>query len=53
MALTGVLQGKYDEARPLYDRSLKILKKALGEDHPDVAGSLNNLAALLWAQVRC
>jgi hypothetical protein len=49
----GVPQGKYAEAKPLFERSLEIRKKALGEDHPDVAASLNNLAELLRAQVRC
>jgi tetratricopeptide (TPR) repeat protein len=53
-------QGKYDEAEPLYQQSLAISRKvcaihlsassrdhsckALGEQHPDVADSLNNLA---------
>ena len=45
-------QGKLDEATPLYKESLAIRKKVLGEEHPDVAQSLNNLAALLEAQVR-
>jgi tetratricopeptide (TPR) repeat protein len=31
---------------------LAINKKALGPDHPDVAGSLNNLAELYRAQGR-
>jgi len=38
--------GRYAEAEPLYQRSLQILEKALGKDHPDVASSLNNLAGL-------
>ena len=38
---------------PLYDRALAIDEKALGPDHPDVAGDLNNKAALLKAMVRC
>ncbi|CAM9843341.1 unnamed protein product, partial [Ectocarpus sp. 13 AM-2016] len=45
-----VLQGKYSEAEPLYERSLAIRQKALGFDHPDVAQSLNNYAELLRAQ---
>ena len=53
MALTDVPQGKYDEAKPLYERSLGIRKKSLGEDHPDVAQSLISVAGLLRAQVRC
>ena len=39
-------QGRYAEAEPLYLRSLAILEKALGPDHPSVALSLNNLALL-------
>ena len=39
-------QGYFDEARPLYERSLGIREKSLGPDHPEVATSLNNLAAL-------
>ena len=48
-------QGCYSDAEPLYQRSLEfaIYKKSLGEDHPHVASSLNNLAALLEAQVSC
>ena len=40
-------QGKYAEAEPLYKRSLAIREKALGPEHPDVATSLENYAALL------
>ena len=36
----------YAEAEPLYERALAIREKALGPEHPDVAMSLNNLAAL-------
>ena len=39
-------QGKYAEAEPLYQRSLRIREKALGREHPDIALSLNNLATL-------
>ena len=39
-------QGKYNEAEPLYQRSLSITEKQLGENHPEVATSLNNLAGL-------
>ncbi|CAN0587250.1 unnamed protein product, partial [Ectocarpus sp. 12 AP-2014] len=28
------IQGKYDEADPLYQRALAIDEKALGPDHP-------------------
>ena len=40
-------QGKYAEAEPLYKRSLAILEKVLGPNHPDVAKSLEIYAALL------
>ncbi len=39
-------RGRYREALPLYQRSLRILEKMLGEEHPNVAASLNNLAML-------
>ena len=45
------LQGKYDDAEPLYRRALAIQEKTLGGDHPDVAESLNHLAGLLRSQV--
>lgn len=45
-------QGRYSEAEPLYQRSLKIREKTLGIEHPDVATSLNNLAALYEGQGR-
>jgi tetratricopeptide (TPR) repeat protein len=45
-------QGRYAEAELLYKRSLTIAEKTLGPDHPDVATSLNNLAALYRAQGR-
>jgi tetratricopeptide (TPR) repeat protein len=44
--------GRYDDAEPLYKRSLAIFEKALGPDHRDVATSLDNLAALYRAQSR-
>jgi hypothetical protein len=40
------LLGDYAKAEPLFRRSLAILEKALGPDHPSVATSLENLAAL-------
>ena len=45
-------QGRLDEADPLSERSLAILEKVLGPDHPDVAMALNNRAELVKAQVR-
>lgn len=45
-------QGKYDEADPLYQRTIEIKEKALGLDHPDLATSLGNLATSFTTQVR-
>ena len=36
----------------MYEESLRIRRKVLGDEHPDVAQSLNNIAELLSAQVR-
>lgn len=36
--------GAYEPAKVLHERSLDILEKTLGPDHPDVATILNNLA---------
>lgn len=44
-------QGKYAEAEPLLEQSLAIQEKTLGPEHPEVALSLHNLAALLDRQV--
>ena len=40
-------QGKLDEAEPLYKEALAIDKKVFGDEHPQVALALNNLAVLL------
>ena len=40
------LMGRYEEALPLYQRSLSIREEQLGANHPDTAQSLNNLALL-------
>ncbi len=45
-------QGRYAEAEPLYQRALAISEKALGPEHPDVAQSLENYAALLRQTAR-
>ncbi|MBU7581466.1 MAG: tetratricopeptide repeat protein, partial [Nostoc sp. TH1S01] len=39
-------QGRYSEAEPLYIQALALYSKLLGEEHPSVAQSLNNLAGL-------
>ncbi|CAM9564029.1 unnamed protein product [Laminaria digitata] len=38
------LQGKYAEAEPLYERSQAVHEKRQGQEHADVATSLNNRA---------
>ena len=38
--------GDYAKAEPLFRQALEIRKQALGENHPDYANSLNNLAVL-------
>ncbi len=43
-------QGLYALAEPLYKRSLAIVEKALGPNHPRVATGLNNLALLYKTQ---
>ena len=43
-------QGRYSEAKPLFLQALKLAKSSLGEDHPQVAASLNNLAKLYCYQ---
>ncbi|MEG5198196.1 CHAT domain-containing tetratricopeptide repeat protein [Microcoleus sp. A6-C5] len=45
-------QGKYSEAIPLAERALTIRRKVLGQEHLDVARSLNNLALLYKSQGR-
>ena len=44
------LEGKFDEAEPLYRRSLEIREIALGKEHPDVALSLINLSRFYCSQ---
>ena len=43
-------QGKLSEAEPLYREALAGRRKALGDDHPDTLGSVNNFACLLQDQ---
>lgn len=47
LAMLYQTQGKYAEAEPLYERSLAMDEKTLGPEHPDLAESLKNYAALL------
>ena len=43
-------QEQYNDAEPLYLQSLNIIQCQLGNDHPHVATSLNNLALLYESQ---
>ena len=42
-------QNRYDEAEPLFRRSLEARERVLGDDHPETLGSITNLAVLLAA----
>ena len=43
-------QGLYNDAEPWRKKCVLLLKQRLGDDHPDVATSLNNLARLYYSQ---
>jgi tetratricopeptide (TPR) repeat protein len=45
-------KGLYREAEPLYQQDLSLSRELLGERHPDVAQSMNNLAGLYESQGR-
>ncbi len=40
-------QGQFAQAEPLFKRALAILEKTLGPEHPHLATTLKNYAALL------
>ena len=40
-------QGRYGDAEAIYKRSLGIMEKTLGSEHPDIAQVLDNCAVLL------
>jgi serine/threonine protein kinase len=42
--------GVYTAAQPHLESAWKIHRRELGEEHPDTAKSMNNLAALYWSQ---
>ena len=46
LALLYLALDLYEQAEPLFKRSLAIKEKALGPDHPNVATSLENMADL-------
>ena len=41
------IQGKFDEAEPLYREALEVSRETLGSRHPDTLGSINTLGLLL------
>ena len=41
------IQGRFEEAIPLYKEALEIMIKTLGHDHLDVAKALMNMASVL------
>ncbi len=45
-------QGLYSLAKPWYEQCLLVTSQRLGEEHPDVASSLNNLALFYQKQGR-
>ena len=45
-----VAQGRYEEAEPLFRRTLTIRERALEPQHSDVGATLNALAELYRAQ---
>ncbi len=50
--MTAGAQSRYAKAEPLYKRSRAIREKTLGPEHPGVATSLENYAALLRQTAR-
>ncbi len=45
-------QGTFREARPYFERALRIREENLGPDHPDTAVSLNNVARVCLREGR-
>jgi tetratricopeptide (TPR) repeat protein len=45
-------QGLYPQAEPWFEKCLEVCQNRLGDEHPYVAASLNNLAELYYAQGR-
>jgi tetratricopeptide (TPR) repeat protein len=44
------IQGKYDEAEPIYKQALAIFEATFGPDHPDVAVFYNNVGGFYFDQ---
>ena len=45
-------QGRYDEALKELKEALRIRRAALGDDHPDVAATRNNMGVVYRSQGR-
>lgn len=45
-------QGKFEDAEPLYRRTMELAEATLGNDHPEYPITLSNLVGLLEEQVR-
>ena len=43
-------QGKYEEAKAMYQQALEGYQKVLGPKHPDTLASINNLGSVLSSQ---
>jgi len=52
LAVLYLYQGRYQDAEPLFIKALELSKRLLGEEHPSVATSYNNLALLYKSQGR-
>lgn len=50
LAYSYFIEKKFDQALYLYKQSLTLRRQRLGEDHPDVAKSLNSIARLYMAK---
>lgn len=50
LGLVFYAQGKFDQARSQMERALALREKALGPDHPDVAGAVNDIGNTFYAQ---
>ena len=51
MLIRSAIQGKVDQCKSMYEEALAIRRKTLGNEHPDVAMSLNNIGLLLLEKV--
>lgn len=50
LALLFHIKGMYTEARPLFERTLAIQQRLLGDEHPETATAHNNLGYFLFVQ---